>query len=186
MVTLPGETSKKTRNISDAREIIGKAASDWATLEFLMNNLIWTLADVPPAYGACLTAQIYSIDGRIKALLSLLELRKADKTSMGRVKKFADAVRGPAEKRNRLVHDPWGFGINTGEPSKIEVTANRRLVFKMRRMAIADMAKDGIAVAEAVGTFLLIRDHILSVLPSWPEISPSELHPLREGPRLRE
>ena len=183
MPRLPGEPSKRLETQARVYKLIGLVSSDWAALEHYINESIWALADVEPAYGACMTAQIYTIEGRFRALLALLKKRRANKHTIALVNKFAESARGPNDKRNRIIHDPWGFGILTGSPSKIEITAARKLVFRLRRVDITELAKDQKAVHDCVIKFIEIKDRILAEIPSLPEIPLTELRPIREGPR---
>ena len=57
---------------------IGAIATDWSALEFRISDLTWRLAAVYPALGACITAQIYTFNARVDALIALLRLRQAD------------------------------------------------------------------------------------------------------------
>jgi hypothetical protein len=63
---------------SEYYEIVGRVASDWAGLEYCINEAIWMTADVSPALGACMTAQIFNINGRLIALVALLKERGAN------------------------------------------------------------------------------------------------------------
>jgi hypothetical protein len=57
---------------------IGKVVDAWATLEFFINKSIWELMNVEQKTGACVTAQIGSIQQRMKALTSLIALYGGD------------------------------------------------------------------------------------------------------------
>ncbi|MCH7540335.1 MAG: hypothetical protein IH999_08070 [Proteobacteria bacterium] len=186
MARLPGEPDKRLATIERVLALIGRATANWATLEFYINEVIWGLAETPPAYGACITAQIFTIDGRLKALLALLKLRRANTKTIKSVNRFVEAARGPSEKRNRMAHDAWGFGTKSGAPSKIEVTADKKLVFRLRAVDINELKKDVREIEECVVRFVGIRDQILAELPSLPDIPPSELRPISEGPRRRQ
>ncbi len=185
MPQLPSEPNKRSKTQARVYQLIGLVASDWAALELYINESIWELSEVEPAYGACLTAQIYAINGRLNALLALLKKRRADKHTITLVNKFAESVRGPSDKRNRIVHDPWGFSTLDGSPSKIEITANKKLVFRLRNVDIAEIERDQKAVHNCVLEFVGIRDRIFAEIPSLPEIPLTELRPIREGPRQK-
>ena len=51
---------------------IAEVTSYWAALEYNIDMSIWHLAGVYPAIGACITTQIYTLDGRLKALVDRL------------------------------------------------------------------------------------------------------------------
>ncbi len=185
MPRLPGEPSKRFEIQARVYELIGLVATDWAALEHYINESIWALAEVEPAYGACLTAQIYTIDGRLRALLALLKKRRADKRTITLVNKFAESARGPSDKRNRIIHDPWGFSPLDGSPSKIEITADKKLVFRLRDVDVAEIENDQRVIHDCVIKFIDIRDRIRAEIPSLPEIPLTELRPIIEGPRQK-
>lgn len=162
--------------------LIGEIASGWAAIELCINEAIWTLAEVEQAYGACMTAQIYTLDGRLKALLSLLKLRRAPDKLITMVNKFTESARGPLEKRNRAVHDPWGF-TPSGKTAKIEITANRKLVFNLRWVETEELVKDRDEIGNCVERCNAVYDAIMAALPSLPEIPQTELRPIVRGLR---
>ena len=180
MTTLPNDTRKHEYDLLDPAllNLIGHAATQWATLEFYINDLIWKLTGTAPALGACVTSQIPSIDGRLRSLLSLLKLREASSKTIQSVNKFSENVRGPSDKRNKLVHDVWTRNENM-ETSKLQITANKSLVFKLTKIEIKDIKSDVDDVIDCVGKFTDIRKSILSELPTLPKIPEKALHPIR-------
>lgn len=162
-------------------KLIGEGATWWAALELYTNECIWFLAGTPPALGACLTAQIFNIDGRLRALQSLLRIRRASDATIRDVSRFSDECRGPSEKRNRLIHDPWGRS-HEGRSSKIEITAKKALKFELRDVELSEVEADVAAISRCVMRFVEIRAKILAELPTLPEIPRSELHPIVQVP----
>ena len=77
-------------------ELVGRAASDWASLELLVNDCIWALSGTPWGAGACVTAQIYALDGRMRALVALLKLRRANELAK-KVNSFHEKSRCASE-----------------------------------------------------------------------------------------
>ena len=51
---------------------IGRVATVWAKLEFLINEMIWDLANVDINCGACITAQLTTPVSRMRTLISLV------------------------------------------------------------------------------------------------------------------
>jgi hypothetical protein len=146
-----------------------------------MNECIWDLAGVWPALGACITAQIFNIDGRLRALLALLKFRRASQTSIDAVNRFAEEVRGPSEKRNRIIHDPWGIRPD-GIPTRLHITANKKLRFDFVVADIPQLQKDMETIKQCVAGFVAIRKTILDELPTLQKIPESELRPIVEVP----
>ena len=76
--------------IPEYADQIAHAVNNWAFLEYAVNSIIWDLAGVRPALGACITAQIYPMHARLNALVALLRLRRAPLVLVGKVNNFAD------------------------------------------------------------------------------------------------
>jgi len=157
-------------------ELIGRVTSDWAGLEYLINECIWALALVPRPLGACITAQIFNTDGRIRALLALLKLRQADQRIIDAVNVFSEEMRGPSERRNRIVHDVWSAHEDTGAIFKMEITARNKLKFELQEIDIETIKADVKTVFDCVKKFLGIRNLIFSSLPSLPSIPLEVIH----------
>jgi hypothetical protein len=163
--------------------LIGVAASSWASLELVINMTIWDLAEVPPAIGACITTQIFTIDGRLKALLALMKLRKFSKKLIDDINKFAEEIRGPSHLRNRLVHDAWGTTFEDRKTQRIWLTADRKLRFEYQPVDLEDIKRDVDKIIDAVKQFPPLRERLMAELPTLLEIPPTELHPIFEVPR---
>lgn len=162
-------------------EAIAQTAVAWAQIEYHLNGMIWSLGDMVPALGACITAQIPTLFGRISALVALMNLRRVDPRLITRVNKFAETVRRPQEARNRIIHDVWAR--NRDDPDtmgRIEITAPRRLTFDIKTITLADLRKEVTAVEAACEEVLNIRVNLNELLPSLPEILQTESHPINE------
>ncbi len=157
-------------------ELIGRATSDWSGLDYFISESIWALALTPPPLGACITAQIYTTDGRLRALLALLKIRQADQKLIDTVNDFANEIRGPAEKRNRIVHDIWTVHEDTGAMLKVEITAQRKLTFEVKEVDLSRLRKDVQDILDCVKRCKTIRDQIFAALPSLPRIPLQVLH----------
>jgi hypothetical protein len=108
---------------------IGLVATNWAALETLVSSAIWQIGEIPDEIGACVTSQIYTLDGKIKALVSLLRVRGGLDRVVGDLNAFHSKAQGASEKRNRVVHDPWVADAVTGVAHRLQVTANKKLVY---------------------------------------------------------
>lgn len=106
---------------------IGKMVTNWAALEAIVTSAIWQAAEIPDVYGACVTSQIFTFDGKIKALVSILHARGDFETQIAALNKFQNDVRGTLTFRNRIVHDPLHFDA-TGAPQRLEITADKKPV----------------------------------------------------------
>jgi hypothetical protein len=157
---------------------IAKVISFWSCLESHINMSVWHLAGVYPAIGVCLTEQIFTLDGRLKALLALLKLRRAPDDLVRRVNKFSERVRRSQEIRNRVVHDTWHQGAVTKEMVQLKIGAKDTLSYGFKKIAIEDLISDQETVRRSMVEALELRNSIEDALPTLPEIPLGELHPV--------
>jgi hypothetical protein len=118
---------------------IGSVANAWANLEFDINETIWELANVEQTAGACITAQIVPIGGRIRSLVSLIALRGGQMDLLKKVNQFAKTADGFGRRRNRIIHDPWYIREDTKEPHQLRITADKALDFDFTNMSIDEV-----------------------------------------------
>jgi hypothetical protein len=129
---------------------IGRVANAWALFEFHVSQLIWIFSGADDEHGACITAQIYTIQGKINALLALARLEGVPEET---IKEFGKALNKDIEAlsraRNRIVHDPWMEHGTSGEAFQIMLTAQRKLEY---RFEPADMlsVEDTLSKIEAL------------------------------------
>jgi|KBSMisStaDraftv2_1062788.scaffolds.fasta_scaffold387857_2 hypothetical protein len=169
--TLPEELNP------DYAILIGRVASSWSAVEANINFATWAVAGIAPALGACMTAQINSLDGRLRALLALLKLRRAPASLIKNVNKFADEIRGPNERRNRIIHDAW-YWNSSGQVARMEVVAPRKLKMDLIETSLDDLRNDLVYVREFTARAVSIKESIYAALPSLPGIPPEELEPI--------
>jgi hypothetical protein len=74
-------------------EVIAQIANNWAHIEFALNQSIWLLAGIADDSGACITSQIFTVQGRLSAIKSLLDLRGDPKHLISKVNKFSESIR---------------------------------------------------------------------------------------------
>lgn len=164
-------------------DCVAHAAASWGTLELHINIAIWGLADVRPALGACLTAQIYTLQGRLAALLSLLKVRKADQALVDRVNKFSESVRGAQTLRNRIVHDVWLNNLTEPEiMGRLVITAEKKLNFILEDVSLEGLRADLSKIFKSRQEAYDIRVAIEAAIPLLPKIPHGELHPIRWTP----
>ena len=158
-------------------QCISQVIACWSTLEYNIDMSIWHLAGVYPAVGACITSQIFTLDGRLKALLALLKLRKASDALVSRVNKFSERVRKPLEIRNRITHDTWGQNPETKKMAQLNIGAKGILTYGFKPIAIEVLQEDLQTVRTAMKESADIREAIENALPTLPEIHLRELQP---------
>ena len=164
-------------------ELIAHAANRWAYLEYYINKSIWLLADCKPAIGACMTSQMYTLNAKLSALLSLLKLRKVDQVIIDKVNKFSSGSRDALEARNRTVHDLWLLdNLHPGQMGKLRITADKILQFHISEVGLVALKADVETIERRRVEAGEIEEAIRRVLPTLPEMSPTELHPITETP----
>ncbi|MDX2143413.1 MAG: hypothetical protein SFV19_08665 [Rhodospirillaceae bacterium] len=104
---------------------IGHVAAAWAYFEAVVDEWTLKLANIPTKRGICLTAQIAGSARKLDAFIALACLKDIGKLA-GKLQKFSQNTVGLAERRNRVVHDPWDT-TDILEPSRIEATARKKL-----------------------------------------------------------
>jgi hypothetical protein len=169
--------------IPEYADCIARMSSSWARLEYDINASIWLLADMRPALGACVTSQIYTINGRLSALLSLAKLRGLDAKILKKINKFCEEVRAGQTIRNRVMHDMWLLDKSHPEQmGQLRVTAEKTLHFKIEPIMFLDLVADFEKLDGLQTTFYKIRQSIDAALPSLPKMSETELYPITETP----
>ena len=145
------------KKIAPLMEAIGHVAHHWSVLEYEINQMIWALAGLNPADGACITAQIASVLPRLRALIALADQHGASPELLQDLNKFSGRADAAARQRNRILHDPWFFREYQGkqftvvEYGRLEVTADRRLAYAMKtqsRKEVLDVAHVIIAIRD--------------------------------------
>ena len=168
-------------------DCIAKVAANWSSLEYLINTCIWELAEVQPAPGACMTAQIGTMPARLAALLALMKLRHVEEKLIAKVNKSAERVRGPNELRNRLIHDQWANDLHRpGGMGRIEIVAPKSLSMKIIPVPIEELRADVEKISNCRFAFGELRVEIRAALPALPKMSRKELVPIVEAPRGRQ
>lgn len=159
---------------------IGRIAASWSSVENSINWCIWAVAGIAPTLGACITSQIYTIDGRFKALLALLKFRQAPDELIKAVNKLAEDSRGPSEIRNRIIHDPWLWNPQ-GEVVRFEITAPKKLRFELVRTDLEKLKADFGTIRDFATRTRDLRKAIYAVLPALPEIPREALYPITDN-----
>jgi hypothetical protein len=108
---------------------VGRIASEWSSLEFTMDYLIWQLARVDQQPGTCITSQLNGVGARLRTIIALLRLRQIDETIVKKFQSFDGSIQYLLNERNRAVHDTWAMdSYNRAVQLRLAVT-NKRLEF---------------------------------------------------------
>jgi hypothetical protein len=142
---------------------IGEMVAAWGVLEAVINEAIWSLACVEDRDGACITAQLSGFMPRMRALIALVGENGGGKALLTDLNKFAEEGDALARRRNRVAHDPW-LPDKAGGLVRLEITANRKLIFERKAMTVTDLGIITNEIWEAIQRFDRLRDRIGSDL----------------------
>lgn len=116
---------------------IGVVAAEWANFEAIIDYCTIRLTGLRDDFGACLTSQISGSARKLDAYISVARNRGATDVDKD-LKKFSEAVARLAERRNRIVHDPWS--VSHGQtPRRFEITARKILKYEFVEVSTADV-----------------------------------------------
>lgn len=138
---------------------IASIVSYWAQLEYDLDGTIWDLAGLydSPRIAACLTAQYSTVAHRFNALISIARLRGVSEFELAKLNKYRERVLALADRRNRVVHDPWmtsvdykkPAGQHTGKTYRLQKTARSKLEYAYKPISLDELKalKDEIVAA---------------------------------------
>ena len=117
---------------------ISLIASHWSFLEIALDQTIWHLANVVPHKGACITAQFGSTYFRVKAIAALVEQIPNSEDLLKKINQFSGTMEPIVRKRNRAIHDPILYSVQSKEVSVYTITADRKLVYGLTTAVLDD------------------------------------------------
>jgi len=149
---------------------VGMIATAWAHLEHAVDSTCWRLAKVQPEVGACFTANLGSIHLKLRSLRALAELRGAKKELLNDITSYQGRVSGTAEKRNRIVHDPWvpvptSAGVEFGQ--QVIRADSRGREFGKKPVPISYMAETGQEITQRIYELFKFRERFAAELPAF-------------------
>ena len=146
-------------------EAIGQIATAWSHVEQVIDDLIWTLAEVRHDKGACITSQLQSLFPRFRALTALVELHGGGKTLLKEIDAASNAGMSLAKERNRAVHDPIGYHINKKIVVVHKITADKSLVMDLVPIDLEEYRKIRQRITAYELRLMKLRDSIYAALP---------------------
>ncbi len=146
--------------------LIVRAISDWATLEYEIDDLICDLGEVEVEIGACMTAQFPTVNALLNALIAIAQVRKVSSAAIGRLNKFREWANAIADRRNRVAHNPWHRSLSTRQLCRQQKTAKARLDHSYKPVTEAELTASVQDIEAADTQFRVVRDEILRAL--WP------------------
>ena len=152
---------------------IGKIATMWAVLEFIINEAIWALQNVDAGAGACVTAQIIGPAPRMRALIALLDYRASSPKNEKETRLFEEfnklyeRIDKLGRQRNQIVHHQLLWS-QKGGAVRAHISADRKLDFEYRLSDLDEMDKLWKSIRDVSNRFRALYFQALDVLPSWP------------------
>lgn len=146
---------------------VGRAIAALPALEHEIDELIWQLAGIEADIGVCLTAQFGTVAARMESLISLARLREISELELKTLDKFMGHVVAAGHKRNRLAHDCWFHGMESGQHYRLNKTAKRSLDFGYKCVSEEDVKAIEAEFAELVTEFRSLRTRILTIFYRW-------------------
>jgi hypothetical protein len=147
---------------------VGAFVSNWAAFDAMVTSAIWQIGEIEDAIGACLTSQIYTLDGKFKALVSVLQVRGNLEKVISKVNKFHDEVRALSQYRNRLIHDPILFKVDKAAPQRLQISADKKLVMGYTDEPTENVLAQAKKVVDAIEKFEAIIRPALDRFPPLP------------------
>jgi hypothetical protein len=148
--------------------LIGRVTAEWSHLEHVLDRILWHLLGVKPEQAACVTGQLIGTGPRYRAIiaqLTYLKIREPNAEKyIGRVNKLNDAIHGPQEKRNRIVHDEWFADHREEQLAQFRAWPAKDLRFGISPVLRAEIESTVVAIRKltdrAEQLFKDIRAHI--------------------------
>lgn len=140
---------------------IGRVAAEWAAFEVHIDGACISLGQLDIYNASCLTAQIAGSARKLDAYIAIAKFRGVGEDYLKILNKFADETRKLAEKRNRIVHDPW---VIQHTPSRYEVTARKNLRMGFVPNSIKDFADISHAITKHLDRLNELHEQICKEL----------------------
>lgn len=145
-------------------------ASSWAQLEFFIDSTSWRLANIKPETGSCFSANLGSIHLKLKTLYALLELHGASKKLLKDFRAYQNRISGTADKRNRVVHDPWMPAVWPGGQGMSQFVSRadtKGREFGAKVVPLNHLIKINQEIMRRTHDLFKLRDRITSELPAF-------------------
>ena len=153
-------TKESDERLTPLLKSIGYVVTGWAALEHEVNKVIWSLASMTDEDGACITAQFSGFLPRMRALIALAHRNGADEKLLKDLNKFSALADGLARKRNRIVHDPWYIRSDLSNLGRLEITADKKLVFEIRPHDPIEITKIAHEITDAKKLFFGLKKRL--------------------------
>lgn len=97
--------------------------------------------------------------------MSILEVRGGFEKTIKAVNKFHNNTRSLSDFRNRVLHDGWATEASTGIPHRLQVTANKTLVYGYEATTTETLVEKAGLIADAIDSFKEIINPAIERFP---------------------
>lgn len=150
----------------DHYKAIGYVVVAWSFMETLIDATSWELAQVDQQHGACLTSQIAGSSRKLDALLALIRYRVAPSPALDKkLNRFAKDTMGLAERRNRVIHDPWVSWAKDGKIRRFEISARKNLKVEAEEHTTERVMALALEITNHAETFRSLMNEVQQILP---------------------
>jgi hypothetical protein len=148
--------------LTQHRAWVGQIAGIWAVLEHLIDSFAITLAKISHNFGYCFTSQVAGPARKLDSHIALARLLGAEEF-MKELDAFAKDTIALAERRNRVIHDPWII-LDKLSPIRAEVTARR--IVRNRIVPVTEIEMDKLTtdLSSHLTRFLDIHGRIMAAI----------------------
>jgi hypothetical protein len=142
--TLKQRRAAQMRKMTPHLARVGAVASLFAQIELNLDMIIWTLLSVEQQLGACVTSQVISVSGKmraVKALVQLINIR-TDNPLMAVINKLTNDLEAVKIKRDRAVHDTWMASLTTRRVFQMRAALKgKELLFGQQKVPVAELER---------------------------------------------
>ena len=165
-------------NLPDDHKVyaaLGRAISEWANLEHVLDMVIADLSRLDYPTSACISAQILGATYRIDAITALVirnpnlnpsRTYNKDHPVIKTIASFRGSVEGPQAERNRLVHDPWFLAVAIEEPAQFKSMPRKEWIYGLKPTPTDDVDALVTAIRSLVQEAKRLRSYLLDALSS--------------------
>jgi hypothetical protein len=169
LVTILGGSStiKQTAVALSHLTVLGFIVAEWSIFEAQIDERAVELAQISSPAVLCFTSQVAGPGRKLDAYIALARLRGAS-NMMKALHQLAKDAMGVAERRNRVVHDPWLL-LGQGGPFRVETTARRKLRNEYIPVSAAEMAKLSEDVLALIERFIDLDRQVRAAVETSPD-----------------
>jgi hypothetical protein len=148
--------------------LIGRVASEWSHFEHMLDLIIWSLANIEPEKGACITAQIMGPVPRLRTIITQLNQINTEESKLlaEEFKQLMNNCHDVAEHRNRLIHDAWYLYTPSGNPGQFKSMSFKDPRYGIFQVDVDDINETLERIARRQESASRLQERVMKVLKS--------------------